>query len=91
MFVTKPICLSRSVRLGQLRFPALALMLLLGGLYPLVSGQENAVSPEQLVGRLPEVTGEELAASWRPRARLTASSSGDSRLTVAPLHLRTWD
>jgi hypothetical protein len=85
MFVTKPICLSRSVRLGQLRFPALALMLLLGSLYPLVSGQESAVSPEQLVGRLPEVTGEELAARFGMSDRGTAVAGPTSHLLLTDL------
>jgi len=55
----------------------------------LVSGQESTVSPEQLVGRLPEVTGEELAASWRPRARFSAASSEAPDSPPLPLHPRT--
>jgi len=85
MFVTKPICLSRSVRLGQLRFPALALMLLLGGLYPPVSGQESAVSLKQLVGCLPEVAGEELAARFVMGHRGTAVTRLVGNLLLADL------
>jgi len=85
MFVTKPICLSRSVRLGQLRFAALALMLLLGGLYPPVSGQESAVSLEQLIGRLPEVAGEELAPRFGMGHRGTTVTRLMGNLLLADL------
>jgi hypothetical protein len=61
------------------------LMLLLGGLYPLVPCQQSAVSPEQLVGSLSEVTGEELAARFGMSDRGTAVAGPTSYLLLADL------
>jgi hypothetical protein len=51
-------------------------MFLPGGLYPFETGQQRTISLDQLVGRLPEATGEQLAASF---------GVGDRRAAVASL------
>lgn len=61
-FVAKPTCHTKCP--DQLRLPVPQFMLLLGGLYPLVSGQQHTVNLDQLVSLLPEVPGEQLTASF---------------------------
>lgn len=53
----------QSERPGQRCFPSPPLLLLLDGLHPLVRGQQRTLGLNQLISRLPELPGEQLAAS----------------------------